>query len=88
MAMPTIGTEAHAEGERDRRQQKFQPRAHAIAGQRLGAVAGENFGEDQHRQHGLQRRQAGHRADLKNVEEHVALESEALEVPASAGCGR
>ena len=76
-----------AERERNRRQQEFQPRAHAVAGQRLGAEAGEDFGEDQDRQHGLQRRQAGHRADLEDVEEHGALKFEAPEIqrqPAAA----
>ena len=63
--------------ERDRDQQEFQPRTHAIAGQRLGAEAGQDLGEDQDGEHGLQRRQASHRADLEDVEEHGALKRKA-----------
>jgi len=42
-----------AERERNRNQQEFQPRAHAVTGQRLGAEARQAFGEDPDGQHGL-----------------------------------
>ena len=66
------------ECKRDRGQQKFQPRAHAVAGQRLGADSRRGF---------LVKIRivstvcSGDRQDtaptFENVEEHVALESEA-----------
>ena len=62
-----------ADRERDRRQHEFEPRADAVAGQDLGAETRQHVGEDADGQHRLQRREAGDRADLQDVEEHRPL---------------
>ena len=62
-----------ADRERDRGQHEFEPRADAVAGEDRGAETRQHVGEDADRQHRLQRREAGDRADLQDVEEHRPL---------------
>ena len=69
-----------AERERDRGQHEFQPRADAVAGQDLGAEPRQHVGEDADRQHRLQRRKAGDRADLQDVEEHRPLNAQSADL--------
>ena len=78
--------DADREGDRD--QEEFQPRADAVARKRLRAEARDQAREHQDGEHGLQRRQACQRADLENVEEHLALErgpAQPQRQPAAAG---
>ena len=76
-----------AEREGDRDQQELEPHADAVAGQRRRAVARDEAGGDQDRQHRLHRRQAGDRADLEDVDEHLAIERHAGKADRAGGRG-
>jgi hypothetical protein len=73
--VPTMTTSAWPMAKTSGICRELQAHAHAVAGERRRAEAADEPGEDDGREHRLQRAHRGHRADAQDLAQHAGLDS-------------